>query len=156
MLETPHVLVGVAIATKIPNPIISIPLALASHFVLEGLPHWNPHLYTETEKYGQPTRKSTLFTAVDSSIALTTGSLIAFSHLPDLAFAFTIFFSAFAAVLPDVIEAPYLYLKYRKPWLKKYILWQRSIQADAQPFWGLFTQILIIIAALLSLNILRF
>lgn len=156
MLETPHVLVGVAIATKIPNPVISIPLALASHFILEKIPHWNPHLYTETEKYGQPTSKSTLITAIDSSIALTTGSLIAFSHLPNLALTLTIFFSAFAAVLPDVIEAPYLYLNYRKPWLKKYILWQKSIQAEAKPFWGLITQVLIIIAALLSLGILRF
>ena len=47
MLETPHVAVGAAIAASIPNPLIAIPLAFASHFALELVPHWNPHLNTE-------------------------------------------------------------------------------------------------------------
>jgi len=47
VLETPHVVVGAAIATKIANPFISLPLAFASHFLLEKVPHWNPHLNTE-------------------------------------------------------------------------------------------------------------
>lgn len=50
MLETPHVLIGAAIATKVGNPFLAIPLAFASHFVLETVPHWNPHLNTETKK----------------------------------------------------------------------------------------------------------
>jgi hypothetical protein len=152
MLETPHALVGAAIAVKLGNPALSIPLAFASHFILERVPHWNPHLYTEMKKFGKPTRKSTRIAAIDSVLALTGGSLIAFSQFPNFRMTLAILFSAFAAVLPDVIEAPYLYLGYKKPWLKKYILWQRSIQAEAKPLWGLLTQVLTIAAVLLWLT----
>ena len=149
MLETPHALVGAAIAVKLGNPALSIPLAFASHFILERVPHWNPHLYTEMEKFGKPAPKSTAIATVDSVIALTSGSLLAFSQFPNFRMTLAILFSAFAAVLPDVIEAPYLYLGYKKPWLKKYILWQRSIQADTRPFWGLLTQVATLLAVFL-------
>lgn len=39
MLLTPHVLTGLAIAYKIPNPLISLPLAMASHQFLDLIPH---------------------------------------------------------------------------------------------------------------------
>lgn len=41
MLSTPHLLVGAAIAKAIPNPIISLPAAFASHFLFDALPHWD-------------------------------------------------------------------------------------------------------------------
>jgi hypothetical protein len=67
VLETPHVAVGAAIASKIPNPWLAIPLAFASHFILDKTLHWNPHTYTETQKYGRPTKNSTIIAAVDST-----------------------------------------------------------------------------------------
>ena len=53
MLETPHVIVGAAIAYKVVNPALALPLALGSHFILDITPHWNPHLSTETKKFGK-------------------------------------------------------------------------------------------------------
>ena len=53
MLEAPHVLVGIALAEKTGHPLLAIPLALGSHFVLDMLPHWNPHLNTEMRKLGR-------------------------------------------------------------------------------------------------------
>lgn len=41
MLSTPHLLVGAAIVKAVPNPAISLPLALLSHFVLDTIPHWD-------------------------------------------------------------------------------------------------------------------
>lgn len=41
MLSTPHLLVGAAIVSFIPEPAISLPLAFASHFVLDATPHWD-------------------------------------------------------------------------------------------------------------------
>jgi hypothetical protein len=149
MLETPHALLGAAIAVKLGNPALSIPIAFASHFILERVPHWNPHLYTETEEFGKPTSRSTAIATVDSIVALTGGSLIALSQLPNLYMTLTVLFTAFAAVIPDVIEAPYLFLNYKKPWLKKYILWQKSIQVDAGLYLGLLTQFLVIASTLL-------
>ncbi|MFC1625496.1 hypothetical protein ACFL1Q_00435 [Patescibacteria group bacterium] len=148
MLETPHVAVGVAIATKIGNPFLAIPLSLASHFVLERVPHWNPHLNTETEKYGKPTKKSTIIAAVDSTLALAGGSFIALSALPNTTQMITIFACCFASVLPDVLEAPYFFLNIRPPILKRWIKFQKSIQVDASFLPGILTQIAVITASL--------
>jgi hypothetical protein len=152
MLETPHVFIGAAIASKIPNPFIAIPLAFASHFVLEMIPHWNPHLNTETEKFGKPTRRSTAITAVDSTLALVSGSFIAFRALPDVGQAILVLACSFAAVLPDVLEGPYFFLNLRSTWVKKWIAFQKSLQNDTNVFLGLFTQLAIILATIFWLK----
>ena len=152
MLETPHVFIGAAIAAKIPNPLIAIPLAFASHFILEMVPHWNPHLNSETDKYGAPTRRSTVITTIDSTLALTSGSLIAYQALPNVNQVVLILACSFASVLPDVMEGPYFFLKMRANWVKKWIAFQKSIQSDTTPFWGLLTQTLVILAAIFWLK----
>ncbi len=152
MLETPHVFIGAAIASKFPNPLVAVPLAFASHFILETIPHWNPHLNTETQKYGAPTRRSTIITAVDSTLALASGSFIAFQALPNIGQAILILACSFAAVLPDVMEGPYFFLKQRASWIKKWLAFQKSFQSDTTPFWGLLTQAVTILAVIFWLK----
>jgi hypothetical protein len=41
MMALSHALVGVAIATAVPNPLISGPLIFVSHFLLDAIPHWD-------------------------------------------------------------------------------------------------------------------
>lgn len=148
MLETPHAFVGAAIAVAIPNPFIAIPLAFASHFVLEMVPHWNPHLHSETEKYGHPTAKSTKIVVADSLIALIGGSAVAASALPNFWHGITILLACFASVLPDLIEAPYFFLKIKNKMIEKWINFQRSIQSDTAVVPGLITQLITILAAI--------
>lgn len=148
MLETPHALVGAAIAIKVGNPFLAIPISFLSHFALEKVPHWNPHLNTETQKFGAPTKTSTYIVIADSLLALTSGSFIALSSLPNTELALTILLSCFAAVLPDLIEAPYFFLKKRTSAIKKWISFQKSLQVDTSPIPGLATQLITIIAAL--------
>lgn len=152
MLETPHVVVGAAIATQIPNPFIAIPLVFASHFILEMVPHWNPHLNTETKKFGAPTKKSTIVTAIDSSVALLIGSFIAWRALPNTGASILILACCLTSVLPDLIEGPYFFLKVRSEWAKKWIIFQKSFQNDTTPFWGILTQLLTIVTAILWLK----
>lgn len=148
MLETPHVIIGAAIATKIPNPLIAIPLAFASHFVLETIPHWNPHLNTETQKYGGPTKKSTIITAVDASVALAAGSFVAWQAMPDTTRSITILAACLASVLPDLIEGPYFFLHLRNKNIKKWIDFQKSLQSDTTPLLGLLTQAMTVAAGI--------
>jgi len=152
MLETPHVFIGAAIARAIPNPFIAIPLAFASHFILETIPHWNPHLNTETQKFGSPTKRSTAITAVDSTLALASGSFIAYHALPNSSQAILVLACCFFAVLPDVMEGPYFFLHMKTEWIKKWIGFQKSLQNDTTVFWGLVTQVLTILAAILWLK----
>lgn len=152
MLETPHVFVGAAIAVAVPYPLIAIPLAFTSHFVLEMIPHWNPHLNTETEKFGGPTRRSTAITAVDSTLALISGSFIAYKTLPNINLAILIIACSFFSVLPDLMEGPYFFLRMRTKWVAKWITFQKSLQCDTTWFWGLLTQLTVIASVILWLK----
>lgn len=149
MLETPHVVVAAAIATKIGNPALAIPLSFLSHFVLEKIPHWNPHLRTEKLTLGKLSRQSTQIVIADSLLSLTLGSFIASRALPDINHAIVILLSCFAAVLPDLIEAPYYFLNSHSDFIvNKWIPFKKSIQVDASPLPGLATQAVTILAAL--------
>lgn len=146
MLETPHVAVGIAIASKFPNPWVSIPLSLASHFVLDKIPHWNPHLYTETQKLGHPSKSSTTFAIVDIVTAFAMGSAFAYNALPNSQMAVLILICSFSSVLSDVVKYPYYYFKTFRP---KLLVWwvnlERSMQVDTKsPIWGIITQVLVI------------
>lgn len=148
MLETPHVALGIAIASKIPNPWVSIPLAFASHFLLERVPHWNPHLNTETKKYGKPTKNSTIIVIIDVAISLSLGFFVASKALPDSTQAINILLCSFASVLPDVLEGPYFFLGVRNKFLENWIKFQKSLQVDAKIIPGLTTQLITLVATL--------
>ena len=147
MLETPHVVVGAAIAFKVGNPALSLPLALGSHFILEKIPHWNPHLNTEKKKLGHISSKTFNIVLVDTLLALVLGSVIAFLAYPDLTRVGIILFACFLSALPDLIEAPYFFLNKKSDFIKKWITFKKSLQSDAEAFPGLATQIITIIVA---------
>jgi len=150
MLETPHIIVGIAIATRFPNPAVSIPLALASHVILDRIPHWNPHTYTETEKHGKPLRKSLIIAYSDISLAFIIGSTVAFLTLPNIAQATNIMLTCFASVLPDVSKYPFfLFKSARKGLYKRWVDFERSLQVDAEPIPGIINQLIIILTAYL-------
>lgn len=154
MLETPHVAVGVYLASKFPNPWVSIPLSFASHFILDKVPHWNPHTYTETMKNGRPSKQTFIITIVDIGLAAGLGIWFANSALPDTNQAFIILASSFASVLPDVSKYPFFLFKETRIGLyKKWVEYERKLQVDTRsPFWGLVTQIVVTFAALYTLR----
>ena len=159
MLETPHVVVGAAIASKIPNPLISIPLALASHFILDKTPHWNPHLNTELKKFGKVTDQSKLIVVIDVIFALASGLYITSLAGPNVNHQYVVLAASFTAVLPDVIEAPHFFLNpiMKNKFIKtgslqaslvsRWIAFQKSIQNDTSPILGLGIQIATMAAA---------
>lgn len=146
MLELPHVALGAAIATKIPNPLISVPLAFASHFLLERVPHWNPHLNTEKKKFGGLTKKTKTIIIVDSTLSLIFGSFIAYRSLPDTSMAINVLLCSLAAALPDLMEAPYFFMGVKNRFIKSWIASQKAIQVDTDMFWGVSTQIVTLAA----------
>lgn len=139
MLETPHVALGTAIVISIPNPLISIPLAFASHFLLDMTPHWNPHLNTETKKLGHLSNKTLLIIGIDlASAIILTGLIYKYTNNP------YVFLGSFASILPDVVEGPYFLWGWKNKYVNLWMKFQKSIQSDANIFWGLLTQVLVI------------
>jgi hypothetical protein len=148
MLETPHALVGAAIAAKIPNPVISLPLAFASHFILDMVPHWNPHLNTELKTFGKISKRTNSIIVTDVLLALVSGSLMAFLFSDSTPHTINILLGAFAGVLPDLLEAPYYFFKSKSKAIIQWIHFQKSIQSDTSILPGLTTQIATAIAAI--------
>ena len=141
MLETPHVALGAAIAIAIPNPIISIPLAFASHFLLDMTPHWNPHINTEMKKFGKLTNQTLFIIGLDLASAVL---LTIFIGKTDI----NVYLASFAAILPDLAEGPYFLFGWRNKYLDTVLRLQRSIQASTDIFWGLLTQVIVLAASL--------
>lgn len=139
-------MVGAAIAAKIGNPALSLPLALASHFALDLLPHWNPHLNTELNRLGKLSGKTVTFIATDMFLGLAGGLLIASTVLPDQNQFAIVVLGAFMGVLPDLAEAPHFFLGFHHPWILKLVKFQKSIQNDTPPFLGILTQVLLLAA----------
>lgn len=50
MTATNHALTGAVIVAAVSNPVISLPLALLSHFVLDSLPHFGAHTVAQPGK----------------------------------------------------------------------------------------------------------
>jgi len=148
MLELPHAIIGATIASKIPNPLISLPLAFLSHFLVDLIPHWNPSLYTEMEKENKPSNASKKIIILDVILSLTAGFLIASFFLPDFKKAFFIILACFAAVFLDVIEGFYFFLGVKNKYLIKLIEFQHNHQGRAKKTPGLIIQTITILVCL--------
>lgn len=156
MLETPHTIIGATIAFKIPNPLIALPLAFLSHFLLDEIPHWNPDLHGETKKFGKISRQSSLIILGDVFLSLGFGFWIASRVWPNWEKAVIIIVASFLAVVVDVIEGFYFFLGMRNKSLKRLIRFQRCYQHRAPPILGIITQIVVIFLSLLVLYTPRF
>lgn len=148
MVELPHVLVGAAIATKVSNPFLGITLAFASHFILDLIPHSNPHIYTELKKQGKLQGKTIRWVILDSASALIAGLAIASFSLPDLNKALVVVLASFFAVLPDLLEAPYYFLGTKHPWIVRLVEFEHSLQTNTSFIPGTLTQVAVSITAL--------
>ncbi len=99
MTATAHAIVAGAIAARFPDPVVSVPLAFTSHFIMDAIPHWD---------FGTNWRKRNksitgLFAIADTLIGITVsyfiyGGKVAF--IPLMA-------AIFASIIPDWLEAPW-------------------------------------------------
>lgn len=148
MVLLPHTIVGAALAAKIGNPALALPLAFASHFVLDMLPHWNPHLRTEKRTLGDLHPKTKRAIIVDVLVSIVVGVLIATTVLPDVKHFMVVLLGAFLAVLPDVVEGPYFFFNHRNKFVTGLIAFQKSLQFSVPFLPGILTQLLLSFAAL--------
>lgn len=148
MLETPHVIVGAAIAAKITNPLLSIPLAFGSHFILDMVPHWNPHINTELKNNGKVSKQSISIIVGDLVLAGASALAIAHSFSTGNANMAYIFAGGVAGIMPDVVEGPYFFLGWKNKLIKGWLSFQKSIQTDVSVVPGVLTQIATMIAAI--------
>lgn len=138
MTATAHAIVGAAIAARIVDPAIALPLAFASHFVFDKLPHWDVMTEADHGNHKAIFIKSTLDVLLGFSLIFL---LFGFSPL--------ILLGAFAAQLPDWLEVPAL-LGYKfKPFELNYRFqhWVHDVWFDSRlkAPWGIITQLIVVL-----------
>jgi hypothetical protein len=99
MMATAHTLVAGAIAAKVGNPALVLPLALASHFLLDSIPHWD---------FGTNWRKRSklatgTFAIADTLIGFGLAWALFSNNVPPLLLASSLILS----LIPDWLEAPW-------------------------------------------------
>ena len=99
MTATAHALVAGAIAAAIPDPLVSLPLAFASHFIMDAVPHWDFGTDWRARSKSETGTIAVLDTIVGFTVAyFVFGGKVA---LPTLLLAVSL------GNLPDWLEAPY-------------------------------------------------
>jgi len=145
MTATGHALIGTVIAAKIGNPALAIPIALASHFLADALPHWDTGYNRENQS------KIRFVTA--STIDVLLGFILAYL-LITLLFPTTNLLYAFLIIimaqLPDWLTAPYLFLDWKFPPFTWIYDCQKKFDSSIGLPWGLVNQV-VVVAALIFL-----
>jgi hypothetical protein len=141
MTATAHALIGASLAAKIANPLLGIPLAIASHFLVDLIPHWDAG--TNHRKKSQV--RLVAEAALDVLLGFALAFLI-FRNQVDLRYLFVMII---AAQLPDWLEAPSFMLGIKIPPFSWMDWIGHKIQSRIQLPWGLLTQIVVVGLALL-------
>lgn len=109
MLSIAHGTTGAFITTKIPYPAVSIPLAIAAHFLEDYIVHWDVGQgLTKKTKSKRAAFIEELVWDLPLSILLV---YIFFQH--GKPFDYRPWLGWFLGLLPDFLEFPYLFLNWR-------------------------------------------
>lgn len=111
MLSIAHGPSGAFIAAKIPNPLISLPLCIAAHFIEDFIPHWDVGTGLSKKK---KSKKAALIQELIFDLPLSLVIVFLFFQL-NQPFNWKIWAGWFFALLPDFIEFPRLFLRF-DPW----------------------------------------
>jgi hypothetical protein len=141
MTATGHAIIGTVIAAKVGNPALAIPIAFASHFLADALPHWD----TGTNRHKKSTTRFFMESFADVSI----GFILSWAIIT-LLFPTTNLFYAFLIIivseLPDWLTAPYLFFDLKiQPFLSIYKL-QKKFDTELDLPWGFINQAAVLTA----------
>ncbi|OGH47979.1 MAG: hypothetical protein A3A51_05185 [Candidatus Levybacteria bacterium RIFCSPLOWO2_01_FULL_39_10] len=137
MTATGHAVIGTVIAASIPNPVIAIPLALASHVVADLFPHWDPGT-NRKEKTNQEFLSGAMID-VGFSYILTFLLIVFLFPQTDLLYAYIV---VFAAQFFDWAASPYTFFKVKNPpifqWFYRF---QKKFDNRLDKPWGIISQV---------------
>ncbi len=152
MFLTPHTVAGVAIGAVGSDPVLAIPAALFSHFVLDLVPHWDEiEPGRLAERYQRLSPRSFRIILLDALLGLSFALLFVYWAMPDYGVGVRILASAVAANLPDLFYIPLAFFGKRWGWAMWVVELQDKIQARSRApiLFGLSTQLFAIVVGLL-------
>ncbi|MFA6981534.1 MAG: hypothetical protein WC243_00700 [Patescibacteria group bacterium] len=151
MLLTPHTFVGIAIGASVNDPVLAPILSFGMHFLGDLVPHWDFFSNTDKEQRRKGWRPIAVMLDLAFGVAVGVASVLyALWVLKMPSMALTILICCLTSVLPDILEAPYIYSsKDPFPFITGV---QRKMQFQAKLPWGVLTQLLVIGVSLLVIS----
>lgn len=138
MTATAHALIGASIASRIVNPIIGIPVAIASHFAADLVPHWDAGTNHRKKTKLRLRTEAVLDVLLGFALVMIIFRSFAVIH-PVYLFTMVI-----SAQLPDWLEAPSWMFNLKVPPFSWMDFLSHKVQSRMQLPWGLVTQIVIV------------
>ena len=136
MLVAPHIAAGVTLGLVLKQPALIVPLAVASHFLLDCIPHWQ-----ETMAPYKPTWKTYLRIPIDFGLGALIIWLAVQTH-PEL--GWSIGLGAFFAAIPDIDVATVAFPKLKNKIVTAYWDWHCKIQREVESWSGVVTQLVVL------------
>ena len=138
MLVLPHVATGTALGVLLGDPFIVIPVAVASHFVLDSVPHWQ-----ETLAPYRPTWKTYVRIPIDITLSVAV-VVFALSLQPEQAAG--ILAGAIFASIADLDVLVIAFPRLKRGLLARYWDWHCKIQRETSSFSGVASQLAVVVA----------
>ena len=145
MLTTPHAAAGITLGVLIGNPVLVVPVAIASHFLLDRVPHWQ-----ETLAPYKPTWKTYIRVPMDITLAVIV-TVWATHVAPEHAVA--IWSGSIAATVPDLDTLVVLVPSIKRGLVQKYWDWHCRIQRETGSLWGVIPQLAVMAVAVVSVQL---
>lgn len=143
MLSIVHGPTGALIASKIPNPYISVPLILASHFIEDYIPHSDVGMGINS---GKKKRSTAFWQELLFDFPLSIAIVYLFFQIGK-PFNLYLWIGWFVGLLPDFLEFPKNFLKLDLPLIDKLNNFHSHFHHSTKNLWiGIPTQILILLA----------
>lgn len=143
MLSIPHTLTGAFIASKLPYPIIYVPLTFGMHYLQDWIPHWD----VGTGLSNGRRKKSTAFLLEFIDLGISALMIFWFFRNAPANNQFHIWIGALSGIMPDLIESPRNFLKWEPAFLKPLNeLHGKFHHSTPNMIFGLLPQIVVILA----------
>jgi len=129
MMATPHMVVGAALGRALRRPWLAYPAALASHFLLDTVPHLDAHGMFGTSR-GGPTRAEATAAVVDFLVGVLVVVLVARPPRRRV-----MLLAGLLGILPDLVE----YVPPLGPWFQSWagahwlVTFHHAIQHNLTP-----------------------
>jgi len=140
MTATAHAIVGTMIAARFVDPVISLPLALGSHYLFDLVPHWDSGTHLR-----QKSNRRFIYEAfIDGGIAFIVSGFV-FYYLFQRTDFFYLYLVVGFSVLPDILTVITRFMfKIKNPLWD----WNNRLQSKLNRRlglpWGILTQIIVV------------
>ncbi len=140
MTATAHAIVGTLIAVRFVDPLVSLPLALGTHYLTDLIPHWD----SGTNRKQKTEKRFIVEALVDASIAFVVSFLL-YHFIFGLTDYFYLYLVVGFALLPDIVTMLTRFVfKIKNPLWNWNNRLQTKLNQKLQLPWGILTQIVVI------------